>query len=107
MQIFDSHYDPKTAENSVINLALNDAPGDGKGLNKPEWSRHVGRYAGTFIGFSSGAKVSLENGHLYLNGELRLTETKPDFFSTADGDAVIFTDQRLLIGNKVYSKNKA
>ena len=107
VQIFDSHYDPQTAENSVINLALNDAPGDGKGLNKPEWSRHVGRYAGTFIGASSEARVSLKNGHLYLNGELRLTETKPDFFSTADGDAVIFTDQRLLIGNKIYSKNKS
>lgn len=41
VQIFDSHYDPQTAENSVINLALNDAPTDEKGFNKPEWSQHV------------------------------------------------------------------
>jgi hypothetical protein len=106
LQIFDSYYDPQTAENSVINLALNDAPTDGKGLNKPEWSKHVGRYAGTFIGASSAIRVSLENGYLYLNGELRLTETKPDFFTTADGDTVVFTDRRLLVGNKVYFKNK-
>ena len=31
----------QTAENSVINLALNDAPTDEKGFNKPEWSQHV------------------------------------------------------------------
>lgn len=106
VEILDSYYDPQTAENSVITLALNDAPRDGKGLNKPEWSQHVGRYAGTFIGARSVIRVSLENGHLYLNDELRLTETKADFFSTADGDPVIFTNQQLLVGNKVYAKNK-
>ena len=73
-------------------------------MNKPEWSRHVGRYVGTFIGGSSEAKVSLKNGYLYLNGELRLIETKPDFFITADGDAVVFNDERLSVGNKLYSK---
>ena len=104
VQIFDSQYDPQTWENSVVKLALNDTSTAAEGLNKPEWSTHVGRYAGTFFGASSGVKVSSENGHLYLNGELKLTETKPDFFITADGDPVIFTGQQLLIGNKVYSK---
>ena len=106
VQIFDPHYDPQTAENSVISLARNDGPTDGKGLYKPEWSQYVGKYTGTFIGANSVNKVSLENGHLYLNGELRLTENKPGFFTTADGDPVIFADQQLLVGNKAYSRNK-
>ena len=32
--------------------------------------------AGTFIGSSSVIRVSLENGHLYLNDELRLIENQ-------------------------------
>jgi CubicO group peptidase (beta-lactamase class C family) len=106
VQIFDSYYDPQTAENSVSYLLVNDTPADAKGLIKPQWSRHVGRYVGTFIGGSSEAKVSLKNGYLYLNGQLRLIETKPDFFITADGDAVIFKDERLSVGNKLYFKGK-
>ena len=106
VQILDSYYDPQKAENSVIYLPVNDTPADARGLNKPEWSQHVGRYAGTFIGGSSEVKVSSENGYLYLNGELRLTETKPDFFITADGDAVLIKDGRLSVGNKLYSKRR-
>ena len=104
VRIFDSYYDPQTAENSVIYLLVNDTPADARGLNKPEWSRHIGRYAGTFIGSSSEIKVSRENGYLYLNGELKLIETKPDFFITADGDAVIFKNERVSVGNKLYAR---
>jgi CubicO group peptidase (beta-lactamase class C family) len=104
VRMFDSYYDPQTAENSVIYLLVNDTPADVRGLNKPEWSRHVGRYAGTFIGSSSEIKVSWKNGYLYLNGELKLIETKPDFFITADGDAVIFKNERLSVGNKLYAR---
>jgi hypothetical protein len=75
-----------------------------RGSNKPEWSRHVGRYVGTVIGSSSEVKVSSENGYLYLNGELKLIEAKPDFFITADGDAVVFKDEGLSLGNKLYSR---
>jgi hypothetical protein len=106
VQIFDAYYDPQTAENSVSYLPLNDTPTDPKGLNKPEWSQHVGRYAGTFIGSGSEVRVSLERGYLYLNRELRLTETRPDFFITADGDAVIFKDDTVSVANKLYSKRK-
>jgi hypothetical protein len=59
---------------------------------------------GTFIGGQSEITVSRQNGYLYLNGQLKLTETRPDFFITADGEAVIFKDERLSIGNKLYSK---
>lgn len=104
VRIFDSYYDPQTAENSIIYLLVNDTPADARGLNKPEWSRHVGRYTGTFIGGSSEVRVSSENGYLYLNGELKLIETKPDFFITADRDAVIFKNERVSVGNKLYSR---
>ena len=106
VQIFDPYYDPQMAENSVIYLPVNDTPADARGLNKSEWSRRVGRYAGIFIGGGSEVKVSLENGYLYLNGELKLTDTKPDFFIAADGEVVIFKDEQLSIGNKLYSKRK-
>jgi len=106
VQIVDAYYDPQTSENSVIYLPVNATPADARGLNKPEWSRHAGSYAGTFIGGSSEVKVSLANGYLYLNGELRLTEVTRDFFITADGDAVMFKDERVLVGNKLYSKRR-
>ena len=106
VQIFDPHYDPQTAENSVLYLPVNKAPADERGLNKPEWPRRTGKYTGAFIGGSSEVNISLENGYLYLNGELKLTESKPDFFFTADGEAVIFKDEVLSVGNKLYSKKK-
>jgi hypothetical protein len=68
--------------------------------------RYVGKYAGIFIGASSDAKLSLENGYLYLNGEVRLKEIRPDFFIAADGEAVIVRRERLSVGNKLYFKRK-
>jgi len=106
VQIFDPYYDPQTAENSVTYLPVNDTPADKGGLIKPAWSRHIGGYAGTFIDATTEAKVSLENGYLYLNRAQRLTEARPDLFFTADGDAVIFKDAALTVGNKLYSKKK-
>jgi CubicO group peptidase (beta-lactamase class C family) len=106
VQISDSYYDVQTAENSVIYLAINETPADPRGLNKPEWSRRVGKYTGIFIGGGIEVNVSLKNGHLHLNDELRLTELKPDFFTTADGDAVIFKGEQLSVGNILYSKKK-
>jgi len=106
VQILDSNYDPQTAENSVIYLPVNNTPADARGLNKSEWSRRVGKYTGTFIGGTSEVKVSLENGYLYLNGELKLTELNPNFFIAADGEAVVFKDEQLTIGNKLYVRKK-
>ena len=94
----------RRSENSATYLPVNDAPADARGLNKPEWSQHVGRFAGTFLGGSSEVKVSLEQGYLYLNGELRLRELRTGFFITADGDAVIFKDEGLSIGNKLFKR---
>jgi len=102
--IVDPYYDPQTAENSVIYLPVNDTPGAAPGPNKSAWRRHAGKYAGTFIGGSSEVKVSLENGYLYLNAELRLAEAGLDFFIAADGEAVICSDERLSVGNKLYAR---
>jgi CubicO group peptidase (beta-lactamase class C family) len=104
VQILDSDYDPQTAENSVIRLSVNDTPADERGPNKPEWSRLVGKYSGTFIGGGSQIKVSVKNGHLYLNDGLKMTEVRPDLFVTADGEAIIFKGEQLSVGNKLYSK---
>ena len=102
VQIIDDYYDPQTAENSVLYLPVNDMPADAKGLQKFEWTRVTGRYVGTFIGGKSEAKVSLINGHLYLNDTLKLTETGSNSFICADGDAVNFKGVELSVGNKLY-----
>ena len=106
VQVVDPYYDPQTAENSVIYLPVNDTPADVPGPNKPEWSRRAGKYTGTFIGGSSEVKVSSKNGYLYINDELKLTELEPDFFVTADEEAVIFKGEQLTVGNKLYFKKK-
>jgi hypothetical protein len=62
VQISDSYYDPQLAENSVTYLPVNETPADARGLNKPECSRRVGKYTGTFFGGSSEVKVSLKKG---------------------------------------------
>jgi hypothetical protein len=76
------------------------------GSNKSVWPRHAGKYTGTFLGGRSEVKVSLEKGYFYLNAELRLAETGSDFFITADSEAIIFSDERLSVGNRLYSKKK-
>jgi CubicO group peptidase (beta-lactamase class C family) len=108
VQILDPYYDPSFAENSVVYMPVNDTPSDERGSNKREWSRHVGEYTGTFIGSSSEAEVKVKNGHLYLvwDGERRLFEHRPDLFFTADGEAVIFENDRLSIGNRLYNKKR-
>jgi len=41
-----------------------------------------------------------------LNVELKLTEINPNFFITADGEAVIFDNEQLSVGNKLYVRKK-
>ena len=106
VQIIDGYYDPQTAENSVVYLPVNDTPMDAQGLRKSEWSRLTGKYAGTFIGVNSEVKVSLVNGHLYLNDKLKLKESLSNSFVSADGEAVIFSGKQLSVGNKLYLRKE-
>ena len=106
LQIIDGYYDPQTAENSVTYLPINDTPADAQGVRKAEWSRLTGKYAGTFIGVNSEVKVSLVNGHLYLNDRLKLRESSSNSFICADGEAVIFKGDQLLVGNKLYFRRE-
>jgi CubicO group peptidase (beta-lactamase class C family) len=106
VQIIDGYYDPQTAENSVTYLPVNDTPADTQGLRKSEWSRLTGKYAGTFIGENSEVKVSLVNGHLYLNDKLKLRESLSNSFICADGEAVIFKGEQILVGNKLYLRKE-
>ena len=106
VRIVDPYYDPQTAENSILHLPLNDSPADSHGPNKDGWRRLTGRYNGSFIGLPSEARISVEKGNLYLNGELKLIELKPDFFIAADGEEVIFRGEQLSVGNKTYPKKQ-
>jgi hypothetical protein len=106
VQIIDGYYDPQRAENSVIYLPVNDTPTDAQGLRKSQWSKLTGKYAGTFIGVNSEVKVSLVNGHLYLNDKLKLKESVANSFICADGEAVIFSGKQLSVGNKLYFRKE-
>src|SRR5829696_2479973 len=72
VRIVDPYYDPQTAENSMLYLPLNDGPADPRGPNKEGWRQLTGRYTGSFMGLPSEARISVEKGSLYLNGELKL-----------------------------------
>ena len=104
--ITDPNYDPQTAENSVLFLAANDSPSDRKGPDKPGWRSRAGNYTGTFIGAPSHARISMRNGYLYLDEQVKLSEFESDYFTTADGDAVTFQGPRLSVGNLAYEKRK-
>lgn len=104
VRITDPYYDPSNAENSVTYLPTNDIPADARGPNKHEWSEYTGRYVGTFIGEGSEVKVALKEGYLFLNGELKLKEHAPGIFLTADGEASVFSHDRLSVGNRPYVK---
>ena len=106
VQIIDDYYDPQMAGNSVIYLPVNDTPVDAKGLNKSEWSRIAGKYVGTFIGAKSEVKISLVNGHLYLNDKLKLKQILSNSFICADGEVVIFSGGQLSVGNKLYLRKQ-
>jgi hypothetical protein len=104
VRIVDAAYDAATTENSVLYLARNDSPLDPRGPNSAAWSRLVGQYTGTFIGAPTSAQLSIKNGHLYLNGALRLEERGPGRFITADNEAVVADGNSLVVGNRPFSR---
>lgn len=104
VRITDPGYDVATAENSVVYLARNDAPRDPRGPNLPAWSRLAGRYVGTFIGAPTAMQLSLRNGYLYLNGALKLSETEPGRFVTADNEEVRVEGEELTVGQRRYRR---
>jgi CubicO group peptidase (beta-lactamase class C family) len=106
VRVFDPYYDPSSMENGVTYLPINDTPADERGANKREWAQHVGKYIGTFTGESTEVRISLRDGYLYLNNELKLTEQTSGLFFTVDGEAAVFKNGSLLSGNKFYLKKK-
>lgn len=59
--------------------------------------RLAGKYAGTFLGAKSEVKISLVNGHLYLNEKLKLKKFQLILLSA---EMVRRNFQR--VGNKLY-----
>ena len=111
---FTFHLDETGAPKFVHNLGanfvdvflLNDQPNDPPGPNRPEWSEYVGQYQGPAFGIKYTTKIYLKNGYLYSsrgNGT-KLTEYQPGLFFTADGEAVIFENGRMSLGNRPVVK---
>lgn len=84
----------------------NDRPDEPPGPNRPEWSEFIGQYQGPAFGIKYTTRIYLKNGYLYSSrGDgTKLTECKPNFFFTADGEAVIFQDGRMSNGNRPVIK---
>jgi hypothetical protein len=89
-------------------MPINDQPGDKPGPNKPGWQEDLGEYTGKSHEHIFKATVSVKNGHLYISwqGDLRLTEYKPGLFFTADGEAVNFQGDLMLLGNRRFLREK-
>jgi CubicO group peptidase (beta-lactamase class C family) len=87
-------------------MPFNDSPYEEAGPNKKEWQDFVGEYSCTVCGGTNTDSVMIKNGYLYLRdgGGLKLFEYKPGFFFTADGEAVIFQGDRMLLSNTPYLK---
>jgi hypothetical protein len=87
-------------------MPFNDSPYEEAGPNKKEWQDFVGEYSCTFWGGTNTDSVMIKNGYLYLRdgGGLKLFEYKPGIFFTADGEAVIFQGDRMLLSNTPFLK---
>lgn len=98
--------DPDYSSNGAEYWPLNDTPTDPPGPDREAWRNHVGSYAGTSYGREVKTDVFLKNGYLYISrgGGLKLHEYKSDLFFAADGEAVVFRDDRMLLGNRPYRK---
>jgi CubicO group peptidase (beta-lactamase class C family)/tetratricopeptide (TPR) repeat protein len=90
-------------------MPFNDSPGEEAGPDKKEWQDFVGEYSCTVCGGTNTDSVMIKNGYLYLrdNGGLKLFEYKPGIFFTADGEAVIFQDDRMYLSNTPFLKKSA
>ena len=92
---------------SVEYLPVSERLDDEAGPNKLEWQEYLGEY--TSKSFGNIVKVVIEHGYLYLSGwqgGLRLTEYGPGLFFTADGEAVLFQNGRMSLGNRPFQKKQ-
>ena len=89
-------------------LPANDLLGEQPGPNRPEWKQVLGEYTGRTHEHISKTTVSVRNGYLYISwqGGLKLIEYKPGLFFTADGEAVSFQGDRMMPGNRPFSKER-
>lgn len=88
-------------------LPLSERPDNEAGPNQREWREYLGEY--TTKTSNSVVKVVIEHGYLYLSGwqgGLRLTEYEHGLFFTADGEAVLFQNGRMLLGSRLFQKNQ-
>jgi CubicO group peptidase (beta-lactamase class C family) len=98
--------DPNYSNNGLEYWPVNDSPHDEPGANRSEWRAYVGEYATKSYDGVLKTQVAIKNGYLYLswNGGLKLGEYKPGLFFTAEGEAVIFQQNKMLLGNRPFLK---
>lgn len=86
---------------------VSERPDDEAGPNKREWQEYLGEY--TIKTAGDTVKVTVEHGYLYLSGwqgGVRLTEYEPGLFFTADGEAVLFQNGQMSLGNRPFRKKQ-
>lgn len=93
-------------KDGVDTFLPNDRPNEAPGPNRPEWSEYVGQYQGPAFGIKYTTRIYLKNGYLYSSrGEgTKLLEYKPGLFFTTEGEAVIFQNNRMSLGNRPVVK---
>lgn len=85
----------------------NDSPTDLPGPDRPEWSQYTGAYRARAYETDVNATILVKNGYLYTGRGVKLIEYKSGMFFTTDGEAVIFSDGKMLFGNRPYVKTRA
>ena len=88
---------------------VSERPDDEAGPSKREWQEYLGEYTAKLAGDTVRVNVVVEHGYLYLSGwqgGLRLTEYGPGLFFAADGEAVLFQNGRMSIGNRPFQKKQ-
>jgi CubicO group peptidase (beta-lactamase class C family) len=83
----------------VTLLDFDSGPADEAGSDKQEWEKFMGMYSFDFHNFRMYSTLEIRNGYFYLlstmnSKEYCLTEWKDGIFFTADGQSVVFVDDR-------------
>ena len=95
----------------VTILDYDSGPADETGSNEPEWQRYMEVYSSDFRNFRMYSTTEVRNGHLFLlstmnSKEYCLTEWEVGVFFTADGQNVIFRDNKIMMPMSTWTRDE-
>ena len=91
-------------------LDYDSGPLDEKGPNKEEWKKFSNLYRLDFSSFCFYSYTIIKNGYLHLlttmgSKDFRLNEFRDNVFFTADGQDVVFEEDRMSMSSSIWVKD--